>query len=131
MGQNFCAFCLLTFSGSFAGTRAEFCQDGNFTKFYAKSLCILTIDIFPIMQYNKDTKEREVIEMADLIKRELRCEYCGGLIDEGDHTTEEDKTGLIRDCMGYCVDCGTRYNWRENYALVSIEPYYVGERGGE
>ena len=67
--------------------------------------------------------------MADLIKRELRCEYCGGLVEEGDHTVEEDNTGLIRDCMGYCVDCGTRYDWRENYALVSIEPYFVGERG--
>jgi DNA-directed RNA polymerase subunit RPC12/RpoP len=81
------------------------------------------------MLYFIHSKEREVIKMADLIQRNLRCEYCGGVVGEGDHTTEEDKTGLIRDCMGYCVDCGTRYNWRENYALVSIEPYYVGEKG--
>lgn len=71
MGRDFCVFCLLTFGGSFAGTRAEFCQDGNFTKFYTEFLCILTIDIFPIIVYNKDTKEREVNLMTVIITCEL------------------------------------------------------------
>ena len=35
----------------------EFCQDGNFNKFYAESLCNLTIDIFPVIVYNSITTE--------------------------------------------------------------------------